>query len=72
MVAGGVSRDWMTLEVVLILFAGAGEGELVGDGDSLPKIGGMGRGGGVGPRSGSMKWFEVMGCPWLWTGVVSE
>ena len=72
MVAGGVSMDWITLDDVLLLFAGAGEGELVGDGDNSPGIGGMGRGGGVGPGSGSWKWFEVMGWPWPCTGVISE
>jgi hypothetical protein len=54
-VAGGVSRDKMTLDVILLFFAGAGKGELVGDSVSLPGMGGMGRGGSVGPRSSSVK-----------------
>jgi hypothetical protein len=54
-VAGGVSRDKMTLDVVLLFFAGAGEGELVGDGVSSPGMGGMGRGGSIGPGSSSVK-----------------
>jgi hypothetical protein len=45
----------MTLDVILLFFAGAGEGELVGDGVSLPGMGGMGRGGSIGPGSSSVK-----------------
>ena len=53
MCIGATSRDCMTLDI-LILLAGAGDGKLVGDGVSSPGIGGMGRGGDVGPGSGSM------------------
>lgn len=47
-----MSRTWMTLDVEFLpLAAGAGDGEMGGDGVSSPGIGGNGKGGGMVPGS---------------------